>query len=532
MPSQTPTKQNYVAEQLMRLFRGHGKMYGTHGEPTQKGLKWEIRSTAQTLRRAVTLNVWMDHVAGKKPLGIIPIDENDNCSWGSIDVDDYTNNLYGLIDRIEKANLPLLPCRSKSGGLHLFMFLEKPAPASQMQDALKYISATLGISDSEIFPKQTKVLTDRGDMGSWIVMPYYGDTFGGKLQEQVGLRKTGAELTADQFIIAATKLQVQPELLQQWQGSAPKPKTRITAIDGNYIEPVTPFGDGPVCLEILAQQKVTPGGQNNALLNMGIYFKRIDPVNWKKRLEGANSGFLNPPGSSEGLLSVTRSLDKKDYNYTCKAAPICNHCNSSLCRTRKFGVGAESDFPTIASLAKLDTDPPLWFADIDGRRIELETNNLYLYNNFAKVCFEHGMVFSMMKQTQWVDILRPLMSNCIVIDAPPEIGLFGQFKELLEEFCTNRQKGRDAEDILAGRPWEDVDTNRHYFRIRDFQTFLIRGGVKDFTRGQMTTKLKHLGGGCVSMKIKKMHANLWYVPSAIFEAREPIETPEVQGTVL
>jgi hypothetical protein len=507
-------------------------MYGTHGEPTQKGLKWEIRSTALTLRRAVTVELWKDHIEGKRPLGIIPIDENDMCSWGSIDVDDYTNNLFGLVERVEKLILPLLPCRSKSGGLHLFMFLENPAPAGHVQDALKYIAAQLGISDSEIFPKQTKVLTDRGDMGSWMVMPYYGDTFGGKLQDQVGLRKTGAELTAEQFIDAARRYLVKPELLQQWQGAPATPKNRSVAVDGNYIEPAIPFGDGPVCLELLAQQKVSPGGQNNALLNMGIYYKRIDPVNWKKRLEAANSGFLNPPGSSEGLLSVTRSLDKKDYNYTCKAAPICNHCNSSLCRTRKFGVGAESDFPTITSLSKLDIDPPLWFADIDGRRLELNTDNLYLYNNFVKVCFSQGMVFSMMKQTQWVDILRPLVANSTTLDAPPEIGLFGQFKEMLEEFCTNRQKGRDAEDVLAGRPWEDAETTRHYFRIRDFQTFLIRGGVKDFTRGQMTTRIKQLGGGCQDRKIKKVHVNLWYVPSAIFEGRESIDTPELQGTVL
>ena len=92
-------------------------MYGTHGEPTQKGLKWEIRSTALTLRHAVTQDLWQKHIDGKKPLGIIPIDEDDMCSWGSIDVDDYTNNLYGLIDRVEQLVLPLLPCRSKSGGL-------------------------------------------------------------------------------------------------------------------------------------------------------------------------------------------------------------------------------------------------------------------------------------------------------------------------------------------------------------------------------------------------------------------------------
>jgi hypothetical protein len=522
---------NYAAEHFLRLFRGHSELCGTHGEPTQKGQKWEIRSSAKTLRLAVTIELWKAHLEGKRPLGIIPIDEDDMCSWGSIDVDDYTNNLSGLLERIEKLALPLVPCRSKSGGLHLFMFMEAPAPAATVQAALKHIAAQLGLADSEIFPKQSKVLADRGDMGSWMVMPYFGSTYGGKLQNQAGLRRTGAELTAKEFIDIVGRYMIQPETLSQWQGTSPKATVRAN-VDGNYIEPVVPFGDGPVCLEMLSQQGIAPGGQNNALLNMGIYYKRIDPANWKKRLEAANSGFLSPPGSSEGLLSVTRSLDKKDYNYTCKVAPICNHCNASLCRTRKFGVGSESDFPTITSLSKLDIEPPLWFADIDGRRLELNTDNLYLYNNFVKVCFSQGMVFSMMKQTQWVDILRPLVASSVTLDAPPEIGLFGQFTEMLEEFCTNRQKGRDADDLLAGRPWEDPETLRHYFRLRDFQTFLIRGGFKDFTRAQMTTRIKQLGGGCVTMKIKKNVANLWFVSTDLFATNEPIETPELQGTVL
>ena len=38
---------------------------------------------------------------------------------------------------------------------------------------------------------------------------------------------------------------------------------------------------------------------------------------------------------------MIKQLEKKDYNYTCKATPMCDHCNSGLCKTQPFGVGDE-----------------------------------------------------------------------------------------------------------------------------------------------------------------------------------------------
>src|SRR5271169_6505652 len=146
-----------IAREMMELFSGNTEAYGTHGIPTQKGLKWEIKDTAQTPRKPVTLKLWVDHLDGKVPLGIIPIKKDNTCCWGSIDVDDYITDLLGLINRCELAKLPLVPCRSKSGGLHLFLFMADPCPAVLLQTALKNISAQLGVAGSEIFPKQTQV---------------------------------------------------------------------------------------------------------------------------------------------------------------------------------------------------------------------------------------------------------------------------------------------------------------------------------------------------------------------------------------
>ena len=503
----------------MELFRGCVNAYGTHGIPEQKGLKWEIKKTAKTIRAPVTVELWEKHLRGEQPLGIIPIRENDTCFWGSIDVDDYANNLLGIIIRVEQMSIPLVPSRSKSGGLHLFLFCRVEVSAAVLQSALKNLAAQLGIASSEIFPKQTQILTERGDLGNWMVMPYFGSTYGGKLREQVGLRKTGAELTVEQFLDLAEKNRIECDRLQEWQEL---PTARRTA--NKIIR--EPFADGPVCLQMLAKLGIQAGGQNNALFHMGIYYKKSDPQNWKIRLEEANRSHLTPPGSTDGLLSVIHSLEKKDYQYMCKAEPMVSYCNATACRIRKYGIGNENDYPEISGLSKLNADPPIWFIDVNDLRLESSTHDLMFYLPFLKLCFEQLRVFNLMNQAQWIKLLKECMLSCVVNDASPEVSRIGEFKEKLEEFCTNRQKGRDKEDLLVGRPWECEEKRCHYFRLKDFQSFLIREGIRELTRAQITQRIKHFGGGTEFIKPKKDKGiNVWYVPVELFEVKEPVAVP-------
>src|ERR1019366_8696331 len=111
-----------AAEALMLLFAGFAGAHGTHGTPTQEpdSLKWAIKTTARTLRQPVTVDLWLSHLTGERPLGVIPIREDSTSSWGSIDIDDYDKVLLVLVGRIQREKIPLVACRSKSGGLHLF----------------------------------------------------------------------------------------------------------------------------------------------------------------------------------------------------------------------------------------------------------------------------------------------------------------------------------------------------------------------------------------------------------------------------
>lgn len=506
----------------MALFAGFEAAHGTHGEPHREpdSLKWVIKKHAKTHREPYTIEMWEAHLAGTRPLGIMPIQTDGTCVWASIDYDQYDVNLLELVARVESMGLPLIPCRSKSGGLHLFIFFSTPQPAAIVQTVLRDLAAALGIAGSEIFPKQTQILAERGDLGSWMIMPYYGDTFGGKLQEQVGLRKTGAELTAEEFLRVAEKARVDDvaTLVRT------KPPAQPDKPGGKRVH--EPFEDGPPCLQHLARNGVEKGGQNNALFMMGLYLIRKYPAEWKEKLEEYNSKHMTPPLPAEQVVGVQRQLDKKEYEYTCSVEPMASHCDVRSCRRRKFGIGSSADYPDISGLSVIDAEPAIWFVDVGDARLEMSTEDLQRYDRFHRVAMERlHRCFMPMKHDTWTKIVAAAMQSVVVIEVSGDVTVAARLLELLEEFCTNRQKGVRREDIMAGRPWEDEDTARHYFRLRDLTKFFERENFKGLTRGQVTGHLKKLGGESVQLSIRGHNRMVWWVPSSALSVTHEIPPP-------
>lgn len=515
----------------MDLFAGHEGAHGTHGTPVldRDKNKWVIKSTARGIREGVTLKMWEEHLAGTRPLGIVPIRTDSSCFWGSIDVDQYDANLLEIIVRVEALKLPLVPCRSKSGGLHLFVFLSEPVQAGQLQAVLRDWAAQLGLAGCEIFPKQTQILQDRGDMGQWMVMPYFGSTYDGRLKEQVGLRRTGAEMELREFLGMAEKLrQTEAQLEKTGKKRSRLSGQRLPTREG-APSAVDDFSDGPCCLQhLLGEGGIQRGGQSNALFMMGVYYKRANPEDWEVRLEAANHKFLTPPGSSEGLQTVIRSLRRKDYEYTCKNEPMVSHCNASLCRLRKFGVGDGGNFPVIDQLSKLEVEPPIWFVEIGSCRIEASTEQLQNYLQFHRLCMDRlHRSYAILKAPDWFALLNVAMENMVVIEAPQDAAPGGRFHELMEEFLTNRARGHVREDLLSARPWENEEEGRHYFRLQDLQKFLRREDERGLTRGQVTQRIRDMGGADHGLRVKDKYVSCWWVPSSILTPTPELDPPPI-----
>lgn len=156
------------------LFAGYSKAYGTFAV---RGTNAEGKAIGEplTLRGEPTLELYRRHLEGTGPgLGIIPHRDDNSVVFGAIDCDDRNLDHAAMEAKVRKLGLPLVLCRSKSGGGHLYLFTSEPVPAAVMRDRLTACLPLLGLkADTEIFPKQTERLNET-DLGNWINLPYYG----------------------------------------------------------------------------------------------------------------------------------------------------------------------------------------------------------------------------------------------------------------------------------------------------------------------------------------------------------------------
>lgn len=70
-------------------------------------------------------------------------------------MDEYPINTKQILKTISEMQLPLVPCMTKSGGVHLFMFTKEPIPAFKFQNKLEEIAAAMGRTGDEIFLNNT-----------------------------------------------------------------------------------------------------------------------------------------------------------------------------------------------------------------------------------------------------------------------------------------------------------------------------------------------------------------------------------------
>jgi hypothetical protein len=520
-----------AAQRIMELFSGSETISGTHGTPylDDTGVKWAIKKVAKTLKIPVTLEVWEQHLSGKRPLGVIPIRADSLVRWGSIDIDDYDIDLMDVVKKVEVAKLPLVPCRSKSGGLHLFMFMTDWTPAEKVQGTLRDIAASLGFAGSEIFPKQTKILASQGEQGNWMIMPYFGSDYGGKLKFQYGLKKTGAEMTLDEFLTLAERKCVTEADLEELKVAKPRGGGK-RAKGGNGAAPKVPFSNGPPCLQHMAEGGFPLDGRKRAIFMIGIFLKKAFPNDWQTRLDQDNQTYMRPPLPADEINSVIKSLEKKDYEYTCKEQPMASHCNSVVCRGRKFGVGTGGEYPVIEAMSKLDTDPPLWFVDIPGAHIAMTTEELTSYRKFHTLCVARAIppvAFKLIRDEVWMGILNDALQKVERIEASSDTGVSAVFHEMLEEFLTNRTRGVRREDLLRGAPWENEEKGRHYFRLRDLQNFLNRQGSK-MGRPEITTRLREdYQGETEQFKVKgNINIMAWWIKSSSITRAPTLDPPQ------
>ena len=502
-------------QKFQSIFKGLDIAYGTYKIEAQKE-SGKQAGQAFVVRKPPTDDLWQKHFDGHDPsLGIIPIRADNTCIWGCIDIDQYPLDLAALVAKIKKLNLPLVSCRSKSGGAHVFVFTKDPVPAADMQKYLNSCASLLGQAGREIFPKQAEILVDRGDTGNFLNLPY----FGGDKTLRYGIKEDGSAATLEEFF-EMYDANVQEKL------NPPAPPQKEEQ----------PVKDGPPCLQALCTQGFPEGTRNNGLFNLGIYLRKAYPTKWEDELMAYNMKYMTPPLSMQELQLITKQLEKKEYKYKCKDAPINSFCNSGLCRQRPHGIGGDGpDSPQMSALSKYASEPPLWFLDVNGRRIELETETLFNQMYFQKACMERlNLLPPSMKKNDWEALINELLKEMVelesITEASEDTTITGRFADLVEEFTTHLQQAMDRDEILMGRVWTDEDHGSVYFRIKDLESHLRRNSFAQLSAPKIAQRLRDMGGEPTSLSLKGRTVRLWKMPT-FTQQDSPFDTPTKDNSV-
>lgn len=467
------------ANVMMSLFQG---LHSAHGifEPGSLDDKGKLQGRFSTVREPITVKLWVSHLKGENGLGIIPINEQSKCKWGVIDVDDYSLDWVELLNSI--SSLPFVVCRSKSGGVHLFLFLEEETNCKIVRDYLRNVVGLLGLGRTDIFPKQDKTLADRGDVGNWLNMPYYGNNRKCIILEGGEIK----ELEIQEFTRLAYKKKINPSFFK-------------TAKEIDYD--ASPIEQGPPCLQIMSLKGFPPHTRNVSLFNIGVYAKKATPDQWKLMVRQFNRVlFKDHPLTEREVDDIIKSLDKKTYSYQCYQEPLCSFCNAKLCRTRKYGISTVVGLPIVNSVTKITGDLSMFFLDVEGGRLELTAEELYDNRRFNIKCLNDlNILPSPMKMEQWAAFIQSLLDQSVEIR---DESMFSrqEIPQMFQQFIVTRLS-KNLGDLDANRTYYDPNEMEIRFKFDAFTNFL-RFRKIDINKGAIVMYFKMRGSRSSTTKDK------------------------------
>jgi hypothetical protein len=497
-----------VAERLLRLFAGLEHAYGLYtlrgdAVPGEKHV-----GRASPVTGAVTVTLWSRHLAGEVGLGITPVTTAGTCVWGVIDVDDYSVDHAKLIRAIAAARLPLIVCRTKSGGAHLFLFLTEPAPAADVRATLTEWAETLGLGGSEVFPKQDSVGAD--GFGSWLNMPYQG---GDRSLRYAMDPETGVAVGVEEFLDLAYDRSVEPVSL-----------ATIGDPDGPNVaegddDPTLP--GGPPCLIALLKRGVGDGIRNEMLFNLTLYRKRVNP-DTAYELAIADAASFDPPMDETAAIATIKSALRRPYNYRCRNQPLAGVCDRPTCDGRRYGVGTGLSVVArpgadpagalqLGTLLKVMSKPnPMWYWDVNGTRVELTTEELLNQRQFILRAFECTNILGKPRRpTAWNALVARMAAEAPQLEVPDVATGAGQVFVHLGRFCTGRAQGKSIDELLLGKPY--TEGGRTYFTAPDFLAYCHQNRV-GVTEMKLYLWLNDRGLEHGVMTLKGRQVDVWSVP--------------------
>jgi len=481
---------------IAKIFKGNEHAYGTYYEVgRERDDKGKISTKNVTLPLpegellSENTKLWSDHLNGTKSLGVIPINKENLCGWGCIDIDFYKEfNHKKLLKDIDDAGFPLIVCKSKSGGAHGYVFLKNFVNASELIEKLGNIAAFLGYKEAEIFPKQAQI--EQGGYGNYVNMPY----FNAENTKRCALKLVNGEvkeLTLEEFY------EYHKEKIVDYPLSELKTGT-------DNIWP-----DGPPCNNCIAVKKCKAGGRNNFMFNVGVYLRKKaeelqvegeEEIDWFEDLKNANKNYCEKPLGNKEITDIYASVngakkenegEKKEetesklYQYMCKAQPMKQHCLRAECIKRRFGVGRTKDDTNkayeIIQIHKLEDDPVRYYVTFaNGKTMSANEDQMTDQKQWRKKVFRSlDYKPKFVKDDIFTDRLNMMMRDHLSYIEHPGNTKIDRIREALGLLFSAEAEENDT-GIQFGGLWHDKENGLIYFKTeRVFKHLVTLKLLKD-----------------------------------------------------
>ncbi len=507
------------AQRLLALFAGNTRSSGRYDAKRDK---------AFTESAPAKLEDFQNHLSGAMGVGVVPIQDDDTCTWAAIDIDNHDTDEDippgPVNEKISQFKLPLIACRSKSGGIHCYVFFTKPQPCVRVKVLLTKWAALVGHGGSEVFPKQGKLATSsdgKKQLGNWINLPYMG---GDKTMRYAVV--DGKKLSLDEFLNRA-------------EGGKVTDADLRGMVSADHPE-------APPCVQKMFSNGVAQGQRNEALYAVSVYLRKQSPENFNgKALDANQQIFGKPLGRAEALRTIT-SAGRPDYTYRCGEEPCRSLCDRTTCLTRKFGItpadaeriDAVESLPVFSDLVKFLSEPIRWELTVDGIKIaNIDTETLLDWKAIRQLAEERLLkVIPLLKPPEWDRIRMELYKGVRVVETPDDASINGLIRERLREFAAKTEltnKGEDKEDrkgLLRGLPVVQVMDGERcvVFRQSDFVNYLKRTRSEEIKGINLWLAAKDMGVTHGRMRIGSGrdgdNINVWYIPVKAVTSYE-IEAP-------
>lgn len=498
MAAKPPAKiKPELIERFAELFAGYEHAFGTYAIK-KKEESGKLKGQAVTLKRAAKMEDWLVHLTGAGPgIGQIPLREDNTVLFAALDIDIKTIDHRKLEQSVKTLNYPLVVCRSKSGGAHLYLFLKFPVDAEMIRDRLADWAAELGYGGCEVFPKQSTRAHDT-DYGNWINLPYFG---GDDSPRKCIINGEFVEL--ETFLIYAEGKKVKLDSVQHRK--MPRPEA------GDL------FFEAPPCLQYLHNNGGFPEGtRNDGMFNIAVYAKKRFPDDWERKLSDYNTKMCTPTLMPNEINEIIKSVKRKDYQYKCKSAPIQPHCNKRECVAREYGVGESREgtveLGAVTRYVTAPGDPVKWGLEVAGRRIFVDNEILYSRDLFNRHCMaELGRIPIHVPPARWLKILDDVIASADTIQLPVDAGPSGILWEHVEMFCLQKAQAKTIDEVWTGRPFREEGVV--FFRSVDLFNYLDKHRVEyDKNMQNVFHVLRDRGGKSEARKVGGKTMNLWSVP--------------------